>query len=192
MFARVGWWIRSWWEECPYNPDDIRCNPVCLRGLKIKKRRRPEGEAWERPSVECLKWNVDAAFNHSNGKAAIGGVLRDSEGMFRCIFHEQVEAKEINVAETFAILRAIHLSREKEEVWTRNITIESDSVNATTWSNGKEGGSWEAQMLLNKIRRLKASSGNVSIIQKNRESNGVADALAKIGLNRSSSFVVWL
>lgn len=103
-----------------------------------------------------------------------------------------MEAKEINQAEVFAILRAIQLSREKDEVWSKNITIESDSMNATSWSNGKEGGSWETQMLLNEIRRLKGLAGNLLITQKNRESNGVADALAKIGLSRPHSFVAWM
>lgn len=184
--------MKAWWEDCPLSPDVIRCNPASLKSLKVIRRRRGEGVAWSRPSFNTIKWNVDAAFNQEERKAAIGGVLRDSEGVFKGMFHEQVEAKEINQAEVQAILRALQLSREKVEIWNKSIIIESDSINATTWSNGKAGGPWEAQMLLNEIRRIKGLSDNISIIQKNRESNGVADALAKLGLSRPEPFVAWL
>lgn len=73
-----------------------------------------------------------------DGLTGIGGVLRDSEGRFRALFFGPAKAEDINGAELLAILQALLLSKDKDRVWGTNLVIESDSSNATCWSNRKK------------------------------------------------------
>lgn len=192
VYLRIGWWVKAWWSNFPYSPEEVRRNPTCLKLLKKKKELgRPEC-AWEKPQHGTLKWNVDASMKTDSGAAGIGGVLRDDQGRFKAIFYGPITAEDINTAEVLAVAQALLLSRSSEEVWRSRIMIESDSLNATTWSNCKQGGKWGIQLVLNRIWSLVEESGRVQITQRNRESNGVADSLAKLGVNREAMFMAWL
>lgn len=104
------------------------------------------------PPLGWVKWNVDASWNNNFEKAAVGGVLRDWNKNFRCIFSLPVKAKEINEAEVWAIYKAVVLTEEKEWVSYLNVIIESDSSNAVEWCNADSGGPWNVCFVLNKIR----------------------------------------
>ncbi|KAK4857294.1 hypothetical protein QYF36_026615 [Acer negundo] len=51
---------------------------VCCVEHKQEKKR--EAKAWIPPLFEALKFNVDGSFNKEQGRAGIGGVLRNSKG----------------------------------------------------------------------------------------------------------------
>lgn len=86
------------------------------------------------------------------------------------------------------------ISQKKKCDITKNGTLilESDSVNAVNWSNSDVGGPWNMSHHLNFIRNVRKKDLNVQITHKKRESNFVADALAKQGLLRLNEFIAWL
>ena len=128
----------------------------------------------------------------SLGKASIGGVLRNSEGKFKCLFSSPIPNMEINLAEIFAIHRALKISLSKPEFKNYHLIIESDSANAVQWCNKKSGGPWNIHFILNFIRNISTSGLQVSICHRGRASNGIADGLAKQGLGRNDAFIAWL
>lgn len=128
----------------------------------------------------------------SESKAAIGGVLRDHQGRFLCLFSSPIPFVEINHAEILAIHRALKISASLDCLTNSKFVIESDSSNAVKWCNGVNEGPWNLSFLINFIRSCVMNGAGVEIIYKGRESNVVADSLAKQGLSRMDEFIAWL
>lgn len=144
------------------------------------------------PPSGWYKWNVDASFDCRLSHAAVGGVLRDDKGKFLALFSSPIPQMEINTAEVFAILRALKISLANGGPMFSNIIIESDSANAVKWALENVGGPWNLAFPLNFIRNARKSWPNLMITHKGRETNQVADCLAKQGLRRDAEFVAWL
>lgn len=181
------WWIKAWEEDFPYSPEEIVRVPQCLQIYQPKKGVKAEakkGESrWEAPEKGYLKWNVDASIQGEEGRGGIGGVPRDWEGNFRCLFSMPIGRNDINTAEVLAIQKAIEVSKMKEWVNHLNMIIESDSQNAVTWCNTDEGRPWNVSFALNQIRSWRRGTMGVEIRHQGRETNGVADTMAKQGVN---------
>ncbi|XP_056690417.1 uncharacterized protein [Spinacia oleracea] len=115
VLLRLGWWITGWKDQFPYSPTDVQRNPSCLLwgGQLCNKITRviPVSRAsWIAPLQNCLKWNVDASAMQNSSRSAIGGVLRDHNGNFICLFSLPIPVMEINSAEVLAIHRAISIT----------------------------------------------------------------------------------
>nr|CCA66235.1 hypothetical protein [Beta vulgaris subsp. vulgaris] len=196
ILLRLGWWISGWDEAFPYSPTDIQRNPQCLVwGGKIPhplQAPHPSSAIWTPPDHGSLKWNVDASYNPLNHRAAVGGVLRNHLGHFICVFSVPVPPMEINFAEVLAIHRALSISHSDITLQSSLLVIESDSANAVSWCNAKQGGPWNLGFQLNFIRSAGSRGLKIEIIHKGRSSNQVADALAKQGLSRRDNFIAWL
>lgn len=99
ILTRLGWWIYGWGDPIPFSMNDIIRNPTCLKWcengapMSFKPAR---SLLWTPPSSNGLKWNVDASYNPTANKSAIGGVLRNSKGEFMCIFSTPILPMEIN------------------------------------------------------------------------------------------------
>lgn len=170
-------------------------NPQCLRWSYYPLRQSisvVKSINWSPPPSPSIKWNVDASYDPAKGKAAIGGVLRDCNGVFQCVFSAPIPPIEINSAEVFAIKRAIQISSSCNFLQTKTIIIKSDSANAVQWCNAPSDGPWNLAFHLNYIRNALQHCPSLSIIHKCRESNMIADALAKRGILRSDEFLAWL
>ena len=128
----------------------------------------------------------------NEAKSAIGGVLRDQHGKFLCLFSSPIPLMEINHAEVLAIHRALRISLSMERPLRRHIIVESDSANAVKWCNGEIKGPWNLSFQINFIRSMMRDGQSIEIIYKGRESNMVADNLAKQGLTRRDEFIAWL
>lgn len=89
-------------------------------------------------------------------------------------------------------LQVSEISIEREWVLHLNIIFESDSISAVQWCNAEARGTWNVQFALNKIRDFIRRYPATKIIHRCRESNGVADAMAKQGLERRIDFVAWV
>ncbi|XP_056691867.1 uncharacterized protein [Spinacia oleracea] len=88
---RLGWWIKGWELHFSYSPEDFLRNPQCLRWSSLKDNfptspPNPTASIWSPPPGNHLNWNVDASLHTVLNKTSIGGVLRDSDGKFMCIF----------------------------------------------------------------------------------------------------------
>ncbi|XP_056688576.1 uncharacterized protein [Spinacia oleracea] len=197
ILLRLSWWIKGWSDPFPYSSEDVICNPECLQWsptlqqpntlhtLQSTHQRSP-------PPKDTLKCNVDASLNSTLHRLSIGGVLRDSNGSFICMFSTPMPTMEINSAEVFAIHRALKVYTSNDMLANQALIIESDSANDVRWCGKELGGPWNLHFALNFIRNTSPSSPNISITHKSRASNTVADALAKQGLGRRDEFLAWM
>ena len=145
ILLRLSWWIQGWNLGFPHSSDEILRNPSCLLwspGSGLVGCRSPLkicGD-WAPPPAGFFKWNVDASLSVSLSLSAVGGVLRDSNGCFKCLFSSPIPCIEINSAEILAIFRACKISMSSEILKGQNLIIESDSINAVRWCNDEKGG----------------------------------------------------
>jgi ribonuclease HI len=72
------------------------------------------------------------------------------------------------------------------------LIIESDYINAISWMNKPHNRPWKHHNLFSSVNRLKAYFGSITFSHIFRESNCMADCMAKQGVQRSSDFVAWL
>lgn len=107
--------VDRWADLFPYNESEVLRNPQCLsfsplsNGCPlVKSPKLPV--TWSPPSAALRKWNVDASLCPLQLKSSIGGVLRDHEGKFLCIFSSPIPCVDINHAEVLVIHRAIKYS----------------------------------------------------------------------------------
>ncbi|XP_010675532.2 uncharacterized protein LOC104891523 [Beta vulgaris subsp. vulgaris] len=197
VLLRMGWWISGWEEGFPYSPTDIQRNLWCLEWDGVSRAAdsaiiKPSYIPWSPPIKNVLKWNVDASVVISSSCAAIGGVLRNHEGKFVCLFSSPIPYMEINCAEILAIHRAISISSHSSLTKSASLLLESDSSNAVIWCNNDNGGPWNMKYYLNFIRSCRKKMLSIEITHKGRSSNFVADSLAKQGLRRQDEFIAWL
>ncbi|GJQ89475.1 reverse transcriptase [Tanacetum coccineum] len=116
-------------------------NPLLSSIWKFKAPPKARLLCWqvERPSQWCppddgaLKFNVDGSAKGKPGFAAIGGLLRNSEGVVVALFSIPVGVMDSNVAEVLAIKEACKMLNKKVEFNSVKIVIESDSLNAVSW-----------------------------------------------------------
>lgn len=132
ILLRLSWWIKGWSYPFPYSSEDILINPRCLLWAPVESRvpcstLNPNQSCdWSPPPVGSLKWNVDASLVSSLSRFSIGGVLRDSNGVFKCVFSKPVPFIEINSAEVLAIFRASQIALAMDFFKNCNLIIESD------------------------------------------------------------------
>lgn len=144
ILLRLSWWLKGWRDPYPYSYEDISKNPSSLLwSLLVIKRGcfnpLASDVGWLPPLINMLKWNVDASYSNALSLSAIGGVLRDNNESFKCVFSTPIPAIEINSAEVLAIFRAIQISSKCDSIKHSSIIIESDSSNAVMWCNEDNG-----------------------------------------------------
>jgi ribonuclease HI len=130
--------------------------------------------------VSWIKCNIDGASSGNPGIASCGGVFRNSDSEFISAFAEPLGVGSSYFAEMSGALRAIEIAFANN--WT-NFWLESDSslvVNA--FRNPIKIVAW---LLRNRWENMLVMLGQMNCIVTHvyREGNGVADLLAKFGLN---------
>lgn len=79
--------------------------------------------------VECILF-----FESSFLRSTIGGVLRDFNGCFKCVFSCAIPHMEIDHVEVLAIHRAFKLSISLELLASSSLIVEYDSCNIVAWA----------------------------------------------------------
>lgn len=110
--------------------------------------------------------NVDDSSHPSFRHAAIGGVLRDHQGHFVCVFSSLIPSMEINSAEVFAIQRAMKITLSCNRFESAQFIVESDSKNAVRWCLEENSGPWNLNFILNFIRNTSKAGQTSSITHK--------------------------
>lgn len=105
-------------------------------------------------------------------------------------FSSPVPFLEINHGEIFAIHRALKISSSMECCLQKQFIVESDFT--VKWCNGDLEGPWNLAFIINFIKSSLVRNRNIAMTYKGRESNMVADNLAKQGLSRRDEFIAWL
>lgn len=88
---------------------------------------------WLSPSVNTLKWNMDASLSPLELKSSIGGVLRDHNNNFLCISSSPIPCVKINHENMLAIHQAIKIFMAQDNLKLHRLIVESDSANAVKW-----------------------------------------------------------
>ena len=110
ILVRLSWWIKWWGDPFPYSCDEILKNPSCLSCPLAKDLINSASHPpliWNPPPHGHVKWNVDASVSPDLHVSAIGGVLRGSNGCFKCMFSSPIPPIEISYAEILVIYKAI-------------------------------------------------------------------------------------
>ncbi|KAK1576403.1 hypothetical protein Q3G72_013488 [Acer saccharum] len=93
--------------------------------------------------------------------------------------------------EVQAIHKACELISSNPLLQDRSIIIVSDSRSAVSWINSDNFGNLNLVNLVYDIRHLIQSRAGISIIHNNRETNSLADSLAKGGSGRNGDGLEW-
>ncbi|XVF49796.1 hypothetical protein PTKIN_Ptkin04bG0044400 [Pterospermum kingtungense] len=134
--------------------------------------------------------HVDRASLGKPDPPGIGGILIDHQGFELSRFSKSVGITDSNMVECLAIREVFVLFMESPRVSNSSLVIESDSRNAIKWVINPESVPWKARQISNHIENLKQKGLVWRIVYMYRESNSVADRLAKDGVNRSSDLIV--
>ena len=141
------------------------------------------------PLVGSLKFNVDGAARGKPGPAGCGGVLRDANGKVMALFSCPLEPCDVNVAELMGIRWAFDIFLSSDRFGGKELVIESDSAVALAWCSKKDARPWKLWNILNAIDCMIDKCKAVKWVKIFREANGMADCLAKSGIDRMENFI---
>jgi ribonuclease HI len=181
IVTRLCLWLKAIEPDFPYSSSDLlRSAEGLIRWTNSQTLRT--GVMWSPPMTNRFKWNVDGSSIRKPGPSGIGGVLRNHHGILLGIFSLSVGILDSNIAELRAVIKAIELSASNCFLHHKHIIIESDSANVISWMN----------KLFSSAKRLASCFDSITYTHSYRESNHMADHLAKQGVHRISDFVAWL
>lgn len=135
---------------------------------------------WIAPETGWFKLNCDGVVTNYGSKAGCGGVLRDEDGRFIFGFAGGLGSCSITQAELWAILNG---SQKTKERGITKVIVESDSMAAVRLINMGCSSLHPSANLVFDIRKILDMEGHFSISHTYRETNQVADGLAKYGMN---------
>ncbi|KAI5346148.1 hypothetical protein L3X38_014027 [Prunus dulcis] len=146
-------------------------------------------EVWSPPPATWSKLNVDASWTISHPNAGLGGVIRNSSGVFMGGFAACKIANSVLEAEAHAALAGLSLAAE---MGLANVVIESDSQVLVNCVRGKiPKGIWSIYPILSAIRSCCNNFISCDWRWISRRANKAADAVAAIAW-RTKCDKVWL
>ena len=176
--------------DFPYSPLDLlRSSTGLIRWSNVQIYRT--GVIWSPPPIGRFKWNVDGSSLGKPGFLGIGGALRNHQGHILGIFSLPVGTLDSNIAELRVVVKSIELSASKCFLHHKHIIIESDSANVISWMNNPHNRPWMHSDLFSTVQKLTRLFGSITFSHVYRESNSLADCMAKQGVRRSSDFIAW-
>jgi len=149
------------------------------------------GVIWSPPTIDSFKWNVDGSSVGKPRLSGIGGVLRNHHGHLLGIFSLPIGILDSNIAELRAVVKAVELSASNCLLHHKHITIKSDSANVISWMHNSHNRPWMHRELFSTVQRLTRFFSSITFSHVYRESNSLADCMAKQGVRRSSDFIAW-
>lgn len=190
IITRLCLWLKALHPDFPYSPLDLlRSSAGLIRWSNVQIYRT--GVIWSPPPIGRFKWNVDGSSLGKPKLSGIGGALRNHQGHLLGIFSLPVGTLDSNIAELRAVVKAIELSASKCFLHHKHIIIESDSANVISWMHNPHNRPWMHSDLFSTVQKLTRLFGSITFSHVYRESNSLADCMAKQGVRRSSDFIAW-
>ncbi|CAN1138870.1 Putative ribonuclease H protein At1g65750 [Linum perenne] len=144
----------------------------------IPRERQVVGVAWDPGPESWITLNTDGAVDHFGGRAAAGGLVRNSDG--RCLLAFSMNLGNCSV--TRAELRgAIEGLQRTWNAGYRNVIAQLDSRAAILILNSEDGVSNQFALEKAQFQELRGRGWNLVIKHTYREGNRAADYLASIG-----------
>ncbi|XP_059294498.1 uncharacterized protein LOC132047475 [Lycium ferocissimum] len=165
--------INSWWLlTFPWKD-------FCHNLVKLQPVSRILVVCWNKPESGYLKLNTDGSFNKSNGKAGLGGALRDENGQLVKASSIPIQCTNHNIAEARAALYGVNWSIQNGHT---NLVIELDSMVITEMLKDKKAGNFRLNRIIEETSD-KLKHATVKFTHCYREANQLADWLAKMAMN---------
>ncbi|GLT95270.1 hypothetical protein SLE2022_129620 [Rubroshorea leprosula] len=142
----------------------------------------------DQASPSFLKLNTDGSAINNPGKVAGGGLIRDSWGNWILGFSRKIGWSSILLSELWAIRDGLQLAASKN---FSHLLIETDSLTAVNLLSKDPIENHPLSSLVFDCRDLLRCIPHVKISHVMRESNMVADILAKMGHDITEDFVVF-
>ncbi|XP_039004218.1 uncharacterized protein LOC120131256 [Hibiscus syriacus] len=176
-------WIKAIKENDLLCDADWWNNP---RGCSLAKS---SPVVWCPPAVGNLKFNVDGAFKDS--AAGCGGVLRTHNGDIVALFSGPVDQICADFSELVAVMVALSLFLETGWGYSFRLSFESDSQEVLKWVENISSRPWRWWDCFEEIDKIRSQYTEVRFEYVPREGNGMADQLAKQGMQRQNLFKAW-
>ncbi|KAK7382133.1 hypothetical protein VNO80_00850 [Phaseolus coccineus] len=158
-----------WWVDTNNNSNSGKDNPNSARLV-----------CWIPPPKGFVKINCDGGFTLEGRKGSAGGVVRDCEGEFLFGFSTALRVGSAAEAELFAIKIGMELAIS---MGYKNLIVESDSQTAVQLINwGLIEQTHPFYTVVSSIIEMGAKVDYICWNHVFRETNSVADGLAKYGL----------
>ncbi|XP_026419789.1 uncharacterized protein LOC113315747 [Papaver somniferum] len=130
---------------------------------------------WKPSQPYHFKLNTDGSVNDRKF-AGMGGVLQDDNGQFVAAYAEHLHRATNNLVEVCAVRQGLILANK---LGIRHLEVECDSQLVVHWSQGISTPPWHIKWLVKDIQELQSLFCTCIIIHNYRETNHVADFLAK-------------
>ncbi|CAN1833322.1 Putative ribonuclease H protein At1g65750 [Linum perenne] len=150
----------------------------CSRHLPSVHTRRLANVAWTPGPPEWITLNTDGSFDARRGRAAAGGLARDSYGRCRFAYTMNLGSCSITRAEMRGATEGL---RRAWDAGYRRVVLQLDSQAAITLLNSDEGLYNQHGLEIENFRELRGRDWMVVTKHTYREGNHAADYLASIG-----------
>lgn len=134
---------------------------------------------WKKPDREWVKINTDESFLQGEGKAGLGGVIRDEQVGTIMAFSIPFNAENHNIVEAQAAWIGTNWCIQNG---FSQATLELDSLYFVEVLHKESATNYKLSQIVNKIREA-INNFNIQISHCYREANQLADCLAKMAGN---------
>ena len=141
---------------------------------------------WQAPPPGVVKLNVDGACWGEHGLATIGGICRNTGGMWVFGFQKYVGRTRATSAEIWAIWQGLEILWSQDY---RHVIMETDCQHALEWIQESTAQHPDFNVII-KIREIQRRAWSCCLQHVVREANGCADWLAKRASQGSTDLVV--
>ncbi|XP_070056771.1 uncharacterized protein [Nicotiana tomentosiformis] len=131
---------------------------------------------WNKPEKGSLKLNTDESFIKENGKAGMGGILRDDKGDLIMAFSVSTQGKSNNYIEAQATWFGINWCVQNGYT---DFCLELDSLIVANMLKEKRANNYKMNNLIESTSQM-LDEANVNTLHCYREANQVTDYLAKL------------
>ncbi|GKV10204.1 hypothetical protein SLEP1_g21604 [Rubroshorea leprosula] len=142
--------------------------------------KTPRWVSWTPPPQHFLKLNTDGSHDHSSGKTAVGGLIRDHCGRWHHGFAINVGITTSFLAELWGCRGGLKLA---VSLGVQQLIVEMDSLLAIQLIQDRKVSTGVASVLLFDIFFLLYSFTSCSVHHTLREGNAAVDYMASIGPN---------
>ncbi|CAO2163808.1 unnamed protein product [Urochloa humidicola] len=154
----------------------------------LGKQKRERIRNWQRPTEDGLKLNVDGAFIKETGEAAMGIIIRNSEGSpeltaWRLLKH----CRDAEEAEALACLEGLGLAMRWPD---HSLTLETDCASVISKVTSKSPDRSVLGAIIEDIKQAARGFRCICFRGISREQNKVAHELAHLAIRRKENDVL--
>ncbi|KAK3205489.1 hypothetical protein Dsin_019535 [Dipteronia sinensis] len=187
---RVAWWFKFLGKGSndPVTHIMMNINDCCTESIKVKVLKMLD---WIPPPLDVPRFNVDKSARGSPGQTGIGGVLRNHNGKVLCKYSVNISIQDAISVEIQVIAKACSLCVNIAELCGTKIVFTSDSKSAVSWIDSTNLGNLSHLHLILDISCMLGSLGQASMEYCSRNTNSVADFLAKKSDRGDMDVLIW-